>query len=67
MNDYPEDFINALAYDVAKKTNRNTEGLSEMGKKVIESCQNAYVNEFGQVIDPCHVWWSEPNDPTKWL
>lgn len=45
---------------------RNTEGLSDIGKQVIESCPNAYVNERGQVIDPCHIWTSERFDPNKW-
>ncbi|MES2287225.1 MAG: hypothetical protein V4547_16155 [Bacteroidota bacterium] len=45
---------------------RNTDGLSEIGKQVIESCPEAYVNERGQVIDPCHVWFSTVSDPTSW-
>lgn len=40
--------------------------LSDMGKHILEKCPRAYVNEYGQVVDPCHVWWTEPNDPTKW-
>lgn len=45
---------------------RNTEGLSELGKQIIHNCLNAYVNELGQVIDPCHAYFSELQDPTKW-
>ena len=44
---------------------RNTEGLSYLGKEVIRACPNAYV-ENGQVFDPCHVWFSEPQNPTDW-
>lgn len=40
--------------------------LSELGQKVLRDCPNAYINEYGQVIDPCHVYFSEPNDPAKW-
>ena len=42
------------------------EHLSDLGKYVMRSCPNAYINEAGQVIDPCHIYWSENNDPTKW-
>lgn len=42
------------------------EYLSELGKQVLRNCQNAYINECGQVIDPCHVYWSEQNYPAKW-
>lgn len=45
---------------------RNTLGLSDIGKMVIEKCPNAYVNERGQVIDPCHFWISETHVPTSW-
>lgn len=45
---------------------RNTQGLSELGKRVIDECPNAYVNKLGQVIDPCHVWFSAVNDATSW-
>jgi hypothetical protein len=48
------------------RLNRNTEGLSDIGKQVIEACPNAYVNELGQVIDPCHVWCSKLMDPMDW-
>lgn len=40
--------------------------ISELGKQILESCPKAYVNEFGQVIDPCHVWTSTVSDPTSW-
>lgn len=45
---------------------RNTEGLSDLGKQVINSCPNAFVNELGQVIDPCHFWLSEVWDENSW-
>lgn len=45
---------------------RNTDGLSGLGKRIINSCPKAYVNEWGQVIDPCHVWFSEPSEP-MWI
>lgn len=45
---------------------RNTENLSELGKQIIENCPNAYINEYGQVIDPCCFWSSVINDPTNW-
>lgn len=48
------------------KHHRNTEGLSDLGKQIINSCPKAYINEHGQVIDPCHVWFSNPMDETKW-
>ncbi len=45
---------------------RNTDKLSDLGKQIIESCPEAYVNEFGQVIDPCHVWMNTVSNPTNW-
>lgn len=45
---------------------RNTEGLSDLGKQIIASCPKAYVNEYGQVIDPCHAWWGGDNDIMRW-
>lgn len=45
---------------------RNTDRLSEQGKQIIEACPNAYVNELGQVIDPCHVWFNKVNDLNSW-
>lgn len=41
--------------------------LSELGKRVLDTCPRAYVNERGEVIDPCHVWWSNVADPTAWM
>ena len=35
---------------------RDTTGLSDVGKQIIEGCPNAYVLN-GQVFDPCCVWW----------
>jgi hypothetical protein len=40
--------------------------MSELGKHILKSCPKAYVNEAGQVIDPCHVWWTETGDPANW-
>lgn len=48
------------------KGHRNKQGLSDIGKHIIDSCQNAYVNEWGQVIDPCHMWFSDVQDQTTW-
>ena len=48
------------------KHHRNTTGLSDLGKHIIASCIHAYVNENGQVIDPCHMWFSELQDSTSW-
>lgn len=45
---------------------RQTDRLSDLGKHIIESCPKSYVNEYGQVIDPCHVWFSEAEEPTSW-
>lgn len=45
---------------------RMTDRLSDIGKHVINSCPKAYVDEYGQVIDPCHVWFSDAEDITKW-
>lgn len=44
----------------------NTPSLSELGRHILRTCPNAYVNEHGQVIDPCHVWFSNMHDPTTW-
>lgn len=51
---------------MAEVKHRNTEGLSELGKQVIDSCPNAYINEYDQVIDPCHVWFGKTQDATTW-
>lgn len=44
---------------------RCTDGLSELGKHIIESCEHAYVLN-GQVFDQCHLYWSENQSPDSW-
>jgi microsomal dipeptidase-like Zn-dependent dipeptidase len=55
-----------MSDSINNRVHRNTEGLSDIGKQIIEACPKAYVNEQGQVIDPCHVWWSNLLDPVEW-
>lgn len=40
--------------------------ISDLGKHILRSCPRAYINKIGQVIDPCHIWWSDVNDATNW-
>lgn len=42
------------------------EHISELGRQVLKNCQKSYINEYDQVIDPCHIYWSEKSDETKW-
>ena len=44
----------------------NPQSLSELGKHILATCPNAYVNDAGQVIDPCHVWWTDTQDISSW-
>lgn len=47
------------------KRHRNVDGISELGKRIIAECPNAYV-ENGRVFDPCHFWMSDACDAEKW-
>lgn len=58
-----EEAFKQIAGDGIK--HRDTEGMSDISKQIINSCPNAYVQN-GIVHDPCHVWFGAENDPTKW-
>lgn len=40
--------------------------ISDLGKHILATCPKAYVNELGQIIDPCHYWISGVCDPSSW-
>lgn len=48
------------------QTTNHHDNLSELGYHILKTCPRAYVNELGQVIDPCHVWFTDTQDPTNW-
>ena len=54
------------AFNNTVHEHRNTKGLSDLGKHIIASCPHAFVNKWGQVIDPCHMWFGEMSDATSW-
>lgn len=39
---------------------------AELRDRILESCPHAYIDDNGQVIDPCHFWFSDVQNIEKW-